>query len=61
MYGRDAGEPGALAPLLRRLDAELSDAGLARIRLLYLYPSEVRDPLVATMLETPTVVPYFDM
>jgi len=60
-YGRDAGEPGTLAPLLRRLDAELSDAGLARIRLLYLYPSEVRDPLVATMLETPTVVPYFDL
>jgi ribosomal protein S12 methylthiotransferase len=60
-YGRDAGEAGALAPLLRRLDAELAPAGLARIRLLYLYPSEVRDPLVATMLETPTVVPYFDL
>jgi ribosomal protein S12 methylthiotransferase len=60
-YGRDAGEPGALAPLLRRLDAELAGEGLARQRLLYLYPSEVRDPLVATMLDTPTVVPYFDL
>jgi len=60
-YGRDVGEPGALAPLLRRLDAELGPAGLRRIRLLYLYPSEVRDPLVATMLELPTVVPYFDL
>jgi ribosomal protein S12 methylthiotransferase len=59
-YGRDEGEPGALAPLLRRLDA-LSADGLARIRLLYLYPSEVRDPLVSTMLELPTVVPYFDL
>ncbi len=59
-YGRDAGEPGALAPLLRRLD-RLTDRGLARIRLLYLYPSEVRDPLVATMLELPSVVPYFDL
>jgi ribosomal protein S12 methylthiotransferase len=59
-YGRDAGEPGSLTPLLRRLDA-LSAHGLARIRLLYLYPSEVRDPLVATMLELPTVVPYFDL
>jgi ribosomal protein S12 methylthiotransferase len=59
-YGRDAGEPGSLAPLLRRLDA-LSEHGLARIRLLYLYPSEVRDPLVSTMLELPTVVPYFDL
>ncbi|HEY4398599.1 MAG TPA: 30S ribosomal protein S12 methylthiotransferase RimO [Acidimicrobiia bacterium] len=59
-YGRDSGEPGSLAPLLRRLDA-LSAYGLARIRLLYLYPSEVRDPLVSTMLELPTVVPYFDL
>jgi ribosomal protein S12 methylthiotransferase len=59
-YGRDTGEPGALAPLLRRLDA-LSADGLARIRLLYLSPSEVRDPLVSTMLEMSTVVPYFDL
>jgi tRNA A37 methylthiotransferase MiaB len=29
--------------------------------LLYLYPSEVHDPLVSTMLELPTVVPYFDL
>ena len=59
-YGRDAAEPGALAPLLRRLD-RLSAEGLARIRLLYLYPSQVRDPLVGTMLDLPTVVPYFDL
>src|SRR5918994_4966203 len=59
-YGRDTGDPGSLTPLLRRLDA-LSEQGLARIRLLYLYPSEVRDPLVSTMLELPTVVPYFDL
>src|SRR6476620_11121778 len=59
-YGRDIGEPGSLAPLLRRLDA-LAPNGLARIRLLYLYPSEVKDPLVSTMLELPTVVPYFDL
>jgi ribosomal protein S12 methylthiotransferase len=59
-YGRDAGEPGSLAPLLRRLD-RLAAGGLARIRLLYLYPSEVRDPLVSAMLELPTVVPYFDL
>src|SRR3954447_4435810 len=59
-YGRDVGEPGALAPLLRRLDP-LAAEGLERVRLLYLYPSEVKDPLVATMLELPTVVPYFDL
>ena len=60
-YGRDIGEPGSLAPLLRRLDDELGSEGLRRVRLLYLYPSEVRDPLVATMLELGTVVPYFDL
>jgi ribosomal protein S12 methylthiotransferase len=60
-YGRDAGEPGALAPLLRRLDHELTPLGLRRLRLLYLYPSEVRAPLLDTMLDTPTVVPYFDL
>jgi ribosomal protein S12 methylthiotransferase len=59
-YGRDAGEPGSLAPLLQRLDA-LAPHGLARVRLLYLYPSEVHDPLVQTMLDLPTVVPYFDL
>jgi ribosomal protein S12 methylthiotransferase len=59
-YGRDAGEPDALASLLRDLDALHAD-GLQRVRLLYLYPSEVRDPLIATMLELQSVVPYFDL
>lgn len=59
-YGRDAGEAGALVPLLHRLDA-LAPHGLTRVRLLYLYPAEVRAPLVPTMLELPTVVPYFDL
>ncbi len=59
-YGRDVGAPGSLAPLLRRLD-QLAPRGLARVRLLYLYPSEVKDPLLATMLELETVVPYFDL
>jgi ribosomal protein S12 methylthiotransferase len=59
-YGRDAAEPGALVTLLHRLD-RLAASGLQRIRLLYLYPSEVRDPLVSTMLDLPTVVPYFDL
>jgi tRNA A37 methylthiotransferase MiaB len=59
-YGRDVGEVGALAELLERLDALAGD-GLARQRLLYLYPSEVRAPLLDRMLELPTVVPYFDL
>jgi ribosomal protein S12 methylthiotransferase len=59
-YGRDVGEPGAIADLLTRLDALAVD-GLARQRLLYLYPSEVRAPLLDRMLEVATVVPYFDL
>ncbi len=59
-YGRDIDAPGALTPLLVDLD-QLRSEGLERIRLLYLYPSEVRDPLVSTMLELPSVVPYFDL
>jgi ribosomal protein S12 methylthiotransferase len=59
-YGRDIGAPGALAPLLERL-ARLQADGLARVRLLYLYPSQVRDPLIGTMLDLETVVPYFDL
>jgi ribosomal protein S12 methylthiotransferase len=59
-YGRDAGQTGALVPLLERLDL-LAPEGLARIRLLYLYPSEVREPLVSTVLDLPSVVPYFDL
>ena len=59
-FGRDAGEPGALTPLLQRLDG-LRPEGLARVRLLYLYPSEVRDPLLAAMCDLPVVVPYFDL
>lgn len=59
-YGRDVGEPGSLEPLLRRLDT-LSEHGLERLRMLYLYPSEVRDPLVSTVLELDTTVPYFDL
>src|SRR2546423_863268 len=59
-YGRDVGSPGALAPLLHSLDG-LSGEGLARVRLLYLYPSQVRDPLVGAILDLETPVPYFDL
>ncbi len=59
-YGRDAGESGALALLLHRLD-RLSRDGLVRLRLLYLYPSEVRGALLDAMLGLETVVPYFDL
>lgn len=58
-YGRDIGTPRALAPLMERLDG-LSEAGLARQRLLYLYPSEVKGGLLDMMCELPSAVPYFD-
>ncbi len=60
-YGRDIGAPRALAGLLRQLDAELGSMGLLRLRILYLYPSEVHGELVDTILELPTAVPYFDL
>jgi ribosomal protein S12 methylthiotransferase len=59
-YGRDTGSPGALVPLLHSLDG-LAGEGLARVRLLYLYPSQVRDPLVGAILDLETPVPYFDL
>lgn len=59
-FGRDVGQAGALAPLMERLDA-LAEAGLRRQRLLYLYPSEVRGPLLEVMCGLPTAVPYFDL
>jgi ribosomal protein S12 methylthiotransferase len=59
-YGRDAGQPGALVPLLQRLDA-MAGEGLVRLRLLYLYPSQVREPLVGAMVDLPVVAPYFDL
>jgi ribosomal protein S12 methylthiotransferase len=56
-YGRDQGRGSRrIAPLVEAVSARAP-----WVRLLYLYPSEVRDPLVATMLETETVVPYFDL
>ena len=59
-YGRDQARPGALAGLMERLDT-LSRLGLMRQRLLYLYPSEVRGPLLDALLGLPTAVPYFDL
>lgn len=44
---------------MTRLDA-LAASGLARQRLLYLYPSEVKGALLDAMCGLPTAVPYFD-
>lgn len=54
-YGRDQGVgERAIVPLVRRID-EMVD----RVRLLYLYPSDLTDELVDTICATE--VPYFDL
>jgi len=53
-YGRDLGRPGLLVSLMAAI-SERTD----RLRLLYLYPSELDDELVRAVLSTG--VPYFDL
>ena len=57
-YGRDIGAPGGIEHLLEFV----SDVdGIEWIRLLYLYPREIRPALIAGMTGNPRVVPYFDL
>ncbi len=53
-YGRDVGRKGAIVPLIGAVAARVD-----RVRLLYLYPSELDDRLVDTICATG--VPYFDL
>lgn len=54
-YGRDQGVgERAIVPLVRTLDQMV-----ARVRLLYLYPSDLTDELIDTICATD--VPYFDL
>ncbi len=53
-YGKDLDEPVPFEPLVRKV-AEQVD----RVRLLYLYPSELTESLIETILATG--VPYFDL
>jgi ribosomal protein S12 methylthiotransferase len=57
-YGIDRGERGALARLLRRLNAV---DGLEWIRLLYLYPTTIDDATLAAMAECEKVCRYIDL
>jgi ribosomal protein S12 methylthiotransferase len=57
-FGVDRGERGALARLLRRLNAI---AGLAWIRLLYLYPTTITDDVLDAMAECDKVCKYIDL
>jgi ribosomal protein S12 methylthiotransferase len=57
-YGVDRHERGALARLLRELNAV---DGLAWIRLLYLYPTTIDDETLAAMAECEKVCKYIDL
>lgn len=57
-YGKDLGD-------LRLMEAILPDIAaideIKRIRLSYLQPAEMRPSLIQAIIETPKVVPYFDL
>jgi len=53
-YGRDVGAAGSIVPLVEAVAERVP-----RVRLLYLYPSELDDRLVDTICATG--VPYFDL
>ena len=57
-YGIDRQERGALAALLRQLNAV---DGLEWIRLLYLYPTTITDDVLAAMAECDKVCRYVDL
>ncbi|HJZ71961.1 MAG TPA: 30S ribosomal protein S12 methylthiotransferase RimO [Vicinamibacterales bacterium] len=57
-YGIDRGERGALARLLRQLNAV---DGLEWIRLLYLYPTTIDDETLAAMADCDKVCKYIDL
>ena len=57
-YGRDIDAPGGIEALLRFV----SDIdGLRRLRLLYLYPKEIRPALIEEMVSNPVIADYFDL
>ena len=57
-YGIDRGERGALARLLRALNAV---DGIEWIRMLYLYPTTIGDDVLDAIADSPKVVRYIDL
>ncbi len=57
-FGKDRREKGALASLLKEM---LQVKKEFWIRLLYLYPDEIDDELIAVMKSDPRICPYLDM
>jgi ribosomal protein S12 methylthiotransferase len=57
-YGRDIGDPGGITDLVREV-ASVPD--LWTVRLLYLYPSEIKQSLIEEIGGNPAVASYFDL
>lgn len=57
-FGKDRKEKGALAKLIRSMLEVKKNFWL---RLLYLYPDEIDDELIAVMKSDPRICPYLDM
>lgn len=57
-YGRDIQAPGGIVELIRFVD---DVEGLDRLRLLYLYPREIRPELIWEIAGNPVVASYFDL
>jgi ribosomal protein S12 methylthiotransferase len=57
-YGKDLGDLAALEKLLPPLAAV---EGIARVRVSYLQPAEIRPGLLDTMASTPGIAPYYDL
>ena len=57
-YGKDLGDLRLLETVLPEL---AKVGGIARVRVSYLQPAEVRPGLIEVMTSTPGVVPYFDL
>ncbi|WP_229827906.1 30S ribosomal protein S12 methylthiotransferase RimO [Klenkia taihuensis] len=57
-YGKDLGDLRTLEKLLPQL---AGIEGLARVRVAYLQPAELRPGLLETIASTPGVAPYFDL
>jgi ribosomal protein S12 methylthiotransferase len=57
-YGKDAGDLRSLEKLLPQLAAT---PGIARVRVAYLQPAELRPGLLEVIAATPGIAPYFDL
>ena len=57
-YGRDIDAPGGLVDLIKLLD-DVDD--LVRLRLLYLYPNEIKADLIEEVAHNSKVASYFDL